>query len=271
MDLESLLMGFVNSDLTTKAINARQSSIHEHRGMTNTARNAFDSRMRSDATTARMAAQNMQDAKAMVNVAQTYTTAIKSQLQTIQKVLIDATRTDANTTNYTATNQQINVNIAEILRLAQDATWNGIHLMDGTAGKNHDGIVELQAGNSIRQQKLINLLDTSITNKVSQDDSLNMQNLSTVLQISAQNSASTALTTLDTIIAHIEAIEAQYSYDYKSLENLSILFEEQADIFEAACTKRQTTPPRSSSTSSTGSYLDQLLADNMTSILSGHG
>src|SRR5574344_865283 len=163
MDLESLLLGFINSDLTTKAVTTNQNSQRESRGMENATRRAFDSRMETDAATSRMAAQNMDDAKVMVNVAQTNATAIKSQLQSMQKVLTDAAaNTSATSSDYDAWNAQMDVFAEEIVRLAENASFNGQKLMDGSAGKDGNGVVVLQAGNSTRDQKFVNLLDADL-------------------------------------------------------------------------------------------------------------
>lgn len=265
MDLESLLLGFINSDLTTKAVTTNQNSQRESRGMENSTRRAFDSRMETDAATSRMAAQNMDDAKVMVNVAQTNATAIKSQLQSMQKVLTDAAaNTSATSSDYDAWNAQMDVFAEEIVRLAENASFNGQKLMDGSAGKDGNGVVVLQAGNSTRDQKFVNLLDADLGTDVLGANSMNVQNIAQALHISNASEAQTALKTVGDYISRLESVEAQYSYDYKSLDNLSILFEEQADIFDAARADSSTgtTSGTSSQTSgsSSASYLDQLLA-----------
>ena len=286
MDLENLLLGFINSDLTTKAVTANQSAQRESRGMADSTRRAFDGRMEADAATARVAAQNMDDGKAMVNVAQTYTTAMKSQLQGMQKVLTDAAaNTGASSLDYDGWNAQMQVYADEIVRLAEHADFNGIKLMDGSAGQDGGGVVVLQAGNSQRDQKLVNMLDTRLTGTtVLGAGTMNVNNIAAALHISNAAEAQAALTAVGDYIARMEQTEAQYSYDYKSLENLSILFEEQADIFDTA---RQNASG-SGSTSGTGSgtnsgtsgsgsgtsaasYLDTLLAaaGESSSIISG--
>ena len=259
MDMESLLMGLINSKLTNKAVAAAQLGQREDRSMPDSTRRAFESRMKADAAVARMASQNMNDAKAMVNVAQTGATSIKSQLQAIQEILTDCAKTDSLTSEHLeGASTSINEHIAEIVRLAQNTSFNGMTLMDG-----QNASVQLQAGNSPRTQSFMNLLDTSLSTGVLGTNSMNMNNLGAELfvtngtSLTSQADAQAALAKMDDYIARMQNLEAQYSYDYKSLENLGILFEEQADIFDNA---QKHTASTSGNASSNSDYLQQILA-----------
>ncbi|MBR4742297.1 MAG: hypothetical protein IK079_05310 [Desulfovibrio sp.] len=279
MDLESFLSGIINTRLLKEAQQSSESSTREDRRMPNSTRRAFESRMKTDASVARVAAQNMEDGKAMVNVAQTYTTAIKSQMQSIQEILANCAHADTLTdTNYADASRDIRDRIKEIVRLASNAEFNGMHLMDGTAGdQNGTGnIVQMQAGNSPREQKFMNLLNTSLSNAVMDGSSMNLNSLAADLGVVDSNGndanidkdgAATALTKMEKYIDRIEALEAQYSYDYKALDNLSILFEEQAEIFELAGTANG----NSKTPSSRSEVLSELLSSKNSSILSGIG
>ncbi|MBQ9452124.1 MAG: hypothetical protein IJU65_02375 [Desulfovibrio sp.] len=258
MDMESLLMGIVNANLAKKAVASAQTE-REDRSMPNSTRRAFESRMKADAAVARMASQNMEDAKAMVNVAQTGTTAIKSQLQAIQEILTDCAYTDGLTSEHLAgASASISNHIDEIVRLAQNTAFNGMTLMDG----QHSS-VQLQAGNSVRVQNFMNLLDTGLAaGTVLGANSMNLNNLATDLlgsglALTSQGDARTALNKISDYIARMQNLESQYSYDYKSLDNLGILFEEQADIFDNAQKHKAATSAGSTSDSN---YLQQILA-----------
>ena len=296
MDYESILMGMINSRLTNQVNKSKQYQEREDRSMPNSTRRAFESRMKTDAAVYRVAAQNMEDAKAMVNVAQTTTTAIKSQFQEVQKILTEAATQDSRTIDdYREMNKSLIECFSEIERLATNASFNGMKLMDGTTGNGQgsagQGVtVVLQAGGSTRNQNFMNLLDGSGTNYTPGNPSmdLSVSNLvgtastnatdggidysgsgSLMIDTSgtaanAQASAQTALDLVEKYIDGITGLEAQYSYDYKSLDNLSILFEEQADIFEEA---GQRSSAFDSPNLTTSEILSQLV--NNPSILSG--
>ena len=277
MDLESMLMGVINNNLTKKVVRSSQNAEREDRGVPNSTRRAFESRMKSDAAVARMASQNMEDAKGMVTVAQTNITAIKSQFQAIQEILTNCAYTDSLTQSFIDSSKaSIIDHVKEIQRLAGNAEFNGMKLMDGSAGNN--GTIELQAGNSVRNQTFQNLLDTSLGGTtVIGNTSMSVNNLlsssgnllNTELDFSDQSGARTALGKVEKYIERMQGLEGQYSYDYKSLDNLSILFEEQADIYEQ--TAERSTPSSSSGNASTNSanILAQLLSAGGSSILSG--
>ncbi|MBQ7738906.1 MAG: hypothetical protein IJT59_04570 [Desulfovibrionaceae bacterium] len=269
MDYESILMGMINSRLTSQVNKAQQAQERESRGMPNSTRRAFESRMKTDAGVYRVAAQNMEDGKAMVNVAQTTTTAIKSQLQEVRKILTDASVQDSLTSDeYTNIKQGLLERFKEIENLATNASFNGMKLMDGSAGTN--GTVELQAGYTSRDQNFMNLLDGSSNAYQAGATSMDLSeaNLTNQLgQITDQASAQTALARVNKFIDGISALETRYSNDYKALDNWSMLFEEQADIFDKAG-ERSAAFDKQTSTLSQTDILSQLLS-NDSSILSG--
>lgn len=82
MDLDSLLSQSLNSKLTTMLLQRMyQSSTATHLAVPDSTRRAFASQMRVDARVAIQGAQNMQDAAALVTVAQTDVTGIKEKLK----------------------------------------------------------------------------------------------------------------------------------------------------------------------------------------------
>ena len=279
-----MLMNMINNRLTQKVNKASQVQERERRDVPNSTRRAFESQMKTDAAVARVASQNMEDAKAMVNIAQTNTTAIKSQLQKIQEILTDCAKSNFMDSNdYNSAKNTMRDHMAEIERIATNATFNGIHLMDGTtvtaqggigrASSGSAGEVELQAGNSQIHQNLINLLDSRLSdvlglNVGSENMDLHANRLDTdLLSFTDASGAQASLDKINTYIDRIGAIEGQYSYNYKSLDNMSILFEEQADIFEATANRHSLS--QNASSLSQSEILSQLLAQNNSSILQG--
>ena len=256
MDMEALLLGIVNANLAKKAVASSQAE-REDRSMPESTRRPFESRMRADAAMARMAAQNMEDAKVMVNVAQTGVTAIKSQLQAIQEILTDCAHTDGLSAEHlSGASASVAEHIDEILRLAGDTAFNGMSLLDG-----QNSVVQIQAGNSVRKQQFANLLDSSLSTVLDPNSSnMNLNRLSTELAFNDQAGAQTALNKIGDYIARMQNLEAQYAYDYKSLGNMSILFDEQADILDNAQKSTSRTTNTAAAPESDSDYLQQILA-----------
>lgn len=279
MDFESLLLSVLNSRLTNQVNNASQNTERESRGMPNSTRRAFESRMKADARVARMASQNMEDAKSMVNVAQTNVTAMKSQFQSIREMLAQAAYSDSFTPDMLGTVKNIvTEHAAEIERLAKNTEFNGMKLFDGS----HD-TVQLQAGESVKDQVFMNLLDGSGT--VSGQNTMDLSKTTIIRDLvgytersdgTYQDSSGVVdksyfLDKIDKVEKYIErmqSLEAQYSYDYKSLDNLSILFEEQADIYDKTW-ERSANGQSTATSTSKASILSELLSSGSSSILSG--
>ncbi len=276
MDFESLLMGVLNNRLSNVVTNSTTGTQTESRGCPDSTRRAFESRMKADATVARMAAQNMEDGKSMVNVAQTNVTAIKSQLQSIQELLSNCAYTDSfSAINLEDIQTSIKEHTAEIERLAKNASFNGMHLfdgslpnLDGSTGTNNNTVI-LQAGESQREQHFRVLLDGSgvVDSGTSMDLSEATLN-SDLSQFTTQTEAKAALDRIETYIARMQGLESQYSYDYRSLDNLSLLFEEQADIYDETWERSSSSNSTSTSTNNS-SVLSELLSSSGSSILSG--
>lgn len=276
MDFESLLMGVLKNRLTNIVSNSSTDTERESRGVPNSTRRAFESRMKADAKIARMAAQNMEDGKSMVNVAQTNVTAIKSQLQSIRELLTNAAYSDSfSDINLKDVKTAIGEHSAEIERLAKNASFNGMNLFDGSlpnpdgsSGTNNNTVI-LQAGESQREQHFTILLDGS--GQVDRGGSMDLRQLTldtALASFTTQAGAKAALENVEKYIDRIQGLEAQYSYDYRSLDNLSLLFEEQADIYDDTWERSASSQSTSTSTKN-ASILSELLSSSSSSILNG--
>lgn len=240
IDMSAMISGMMNSKLTAGIPN---SSERESRGMPNSTRRAFESAMRADAAVSRMAALNMRDATAFVETAQSSTTLIKSYLTEMRKITIDAAEySDQSPERYEGYTDQLKKYAEQIVALSGSTNLNGFSLLNGSVGT--DGVMQLQAGSSSIDQKFTNMLNThgGGTNvlgangeidmgQLAHDDNVKMDGLGDVQGVQDM---------LDRLIATTQAVEAQYSYDIKSLENLSTMFESQADIFELTSNDHKT-------------------------------
>ncbi|MCR5562734.1 MAG: hypothetical protein K6F46_05085, partial [Desulfovibrio sp.] len=222
MDMEALVLGLMNARLIEKTLSHEAVAERESVFMEDSTRRAFDSRMKGDACVSRQAARNMLDAQAMVDVAQTATAAIKKQLQGIVDTL------EGSDEEFPDKPGKITAYLTEILRLAENTEFNGMKLMNGSAGTN--GTVEIQAGNSEKELSFMNLLDTHLTDSVLGESSMNLGNLFTVIFDNDDDTENvtikgTALASVERILGAVSTLDRRYAYESGSLGNLAQMFE----------------------------------------------
>lgn len=242
IDLNDLLQNSLNSRITTMLLNKMYSSSSRSDNwgtvaVPDSTRRAFTSRMNVDSRVAIQGAQNMDDAAALVSQAQSNVTAIKDKLQEMQKIATEAATKDGLEPSTFASMQESLKKIArDIVAIAKNSSFNGISLLDGKAGLNEDGVIQLQAGNSARDQVLTNFLDSNVAagTVVDGTGNINMENLEDLMNVSNRATGQAALDLIKDVYARVLSVESQYSYDIKSLNNMSTLLKGQSDILEAA-------------------------------------
>ncbi len=232
-DMTSLLSAVYQSKLATTMYSKMESSIQTSQARPETTRMAFDSQMRSDAAVYRQASQNMTDAKAMVEVAQTGVTGIKQYLNDMYEIATEAaTLSGLSSEQYQSYSQSLNEMAGLAAGMTSNISFNGMSLLNGTAGMNSDGVVVLQGGDSQIDQDFTNLADSSLTSVLGANGSMNLNLLAGETTITDQASAQKLADDLESYIQRLEGLEANYSYDIKGLENLSLLYEDRASTFE---------------------------------------
>lgn len=238
IDASSLVQNFMNSKLTALLASKLYGS-SATAAMPDSTRRPFISRMRLDSRVALQGAQNMEDAASMVTIAQSDTTAIKDKLNDMLAKAVEGASSDSlSASEYAMIQDGLKSLAKDIVGIAKSSRFNGINLMDGSATVGTNGKIQLQAGNSSKDQALINMLDTGVANGsvIGTDGNLNFNNLSDLLggdwKVTDQASAAKLRDNLQEIVYRIEGVEAQYSYDIKSLKNTSLLLQNQADILD---------------------------------------
>lgn len=242
LDFSSLLKQSLDSKLTTMLLQRMyQSSTATNLAVPDSTRRAFASRMRVDARVAIQGAQNMQDAAAMVTVAQTDVTGIKHKLNEMKELATEMATKDAlQPSDYASAQERLQELSREIVNVTGASSFNGIPLLNGQAGMDRDGKIILQAGNSSREQVMVNLVDGSVAaGQLTDGGKINLKNLGGLINVVDQDSAGQALDVINQAFDYIARVESRYSYDIKSLNNMSVLLMGQADIFEGAMKNHQ--------------------------------
>ncbi len=288
LDTSALLTNYMNSRITNMLFN-RLYGEDSPAALPESTRRAFTSRMRLDSRVALQGAQNMEDAAAMVTVAQTDITGIKDKLNQMRDITAEAMIKEGMTAaDYQTARENLRGLAKGIVGLAETSSFNGIRLLDGSAGMDRNGRIELQAGNSSFEQVLTNVLDGSVGNTVLERNGtgINLRNLEKRLdEILADNEiadpadldkAAEAFAEANGLLAgvfdRIQGIEAQYSYDIKSLDNMKLLLLGQADILDNVVKNHQTDATdgegASATTTSSSSALSDLLNGTILSAVS---
>ncbi len=259
-DMTSLLSAVYESKLATSMYNKMESTVYTNRSVKDSTRRAFDSAMRADAAMYNQASRNMSDAMAMVEVAQSGTTAAKQYLNDMYKVATEAaTLSGMSSDQYASYSASLNELAGLIVGLAENTSFNGMDLLNGTAGMNSDGTVVLQGGNSQIDQAFNNLIDSDLTEVMGANGNMNFNLLKDEATITDQSSAAAFAANLEKYIERLEMVEANYSYDIKGLENLSLLYEDRASILENTIQYKTLEEEESSTPSTSSFYLNDIL------------
>ncbi len=261
-DMTSLLSAVMESKVATSMYNNMESTLYTPRYKEDSSRLAFDSQMRTDAATYRVASQNMSDAVGMVSVAQSGVTAMKETLNDMHAIATElATLSGFTDEEYASYSRTLGELADTLVSLTKENSFNGFNLLDGSAGMNADGTVVLQGGNSQIDQDFVNFTDDSLTEVMSStSENMNLNLLKNETTVTDKTSSQALADKLEQYINRLENVEANYSYDIKGLENLSVLYEDKANTFEN--TIQYKNEKEQDISLDTSQYLDDLINAN---------
>jgi flagellin len=148
------------------------------------------------------ASRNTQNGINLIQTASGALTQVSSILQSVRDLAVQASNDTNNTDSRTDIQTQVTQLTKELTRIAGSTNFNGINLLDGSAGAASDGKLNLQVG-----------AGASATNDVIQVD-LSGANVSTVatavgaLTFDSTTNAQAAITALDTQIQNMSTAQA---------------------------------------------------------------
>lgn len=268
MDMTALMSQVMQSKIAGIMYQGMQSS-QPRRYAPDSTRRAFDAQMQADTGVFRQSSQNMKDAMAMVTVAQSGVTTIKHHLTEMHKIATEmATLDGMSDEQYASYSKILEEHSGFVTSLAENIEFNGMQLLNGSAGMNDDGVVVLQGGGHSMNQVFTNLLDAESAGVLGDSGTMNLNALAGETNIANKAEAQALVEKLGSYIDRVAGIEADYTFDIRSLENLSVLYENQADIFESTIQYKEKDDEAEEPTPL--SYLEQFLAKSSTgSIFSG--
>lgn len=181
---------------------------------------AISSRMTSQIKGLDQAVRNGNDAISMLQTTEGATIEMSNMLQRMRELAIQASNDTYSLKDREFLDIEYQQLISEINRVTTDTQWNGMNVLDGTAGTNADGLLEFQIGANEGQTITHTIPD------LSSDGDLSMIGGTDILDRSNAAEAITqvddALGVINTVRAGIGAVVNRITYAVDNLSNVSL-------------------------------------------------
>ncbi|MFS0854175.1 flagellin [Microbacterium sp. 179-I 3D4 NHS] len=232
-----------NQNDVSKSLEKLSSGLRINRAADDAAGLAISEGLRSQVNGLNVAARNAQDGISVIQTAEGALTEVHSILQRVRDLAVQAGNDSNNADSRTAIKTEVTQLVDELERIADSSNFNGIQLLDGTAGADGDGVLSFQVG-----------ADGSASSQITVDlSSANIKTLATGLRTAIVTTdgfadptvAATTITRIDTEIkavssarADLGAVQNRFESTINSLqvsaENLSAAKSRIADTDMAA-------------------------------------
>lgn len=233
----------VNQNDVSKSLEKLSSGLRINRAADDAAGLAISEGLRSQVNGLNVAARNAQDGISVIQTAEGALTEVHSILQRVRDLAVQAGNDSNNADSRTAITTEVTQLVDELERIADSSNFNGIQLLDGTAGAADNGTLSFQVG-----------ADGSASSQITVDlSSANIKDLATQLRTDIVTTdgfadptvAAATITTVDTAIksvssarADLGAVQNRFESTINSLqvsaENLSAAKSRIADTDMAA-------------------------------------
>jgi len=204
---------------------------------------AIASKMTAQIRGLNQAVRNANDAISMVKTAESSTNEITNMLQRMRELSVQSAN-DTNTDDDRAALQlEFDALRTEINRIGETTEWNGMKILDGSAGANADGDIVFHVGASSGAGNQI-----TVTFKDFQTGSGDVTNAIDTDDISDQAGATTAIDNIDTALKNVNeqrgtfgAVVNRLQYTVDNLTNISTRTAESRSRIEDADYSQATT------------------------------
>ena len=148
-----------NQNDVSKSLEKLSSGLRINRAADDAAGLAISEGLRSQVNGLNVAARNAQDGISVIQTAEGALTEVHSILQRVRDLAVQAGSDSNNADSRTAIHTEVTQLVEELGRIADGTNFNGIQLLDGTAGANDDGVLSFQVGadGSAASQITVNL------------------------------------------------------------------------------------------------------------------
>ncbi len=148
-----------NQNDVSKSLEKLSSGLRINRAADDAAGLAISEGLRSQVNGLNVAARNAQDGISVIQTAEGQLTEVHSILQRVRDLAVQAGNDSNNPDSRKAITTEVTQLVDELDRIAESANFNGIQLLDGTAGAANNGVLSFQVGadGSASSQITVNL------------------------------------------------------------------------------------------------------------------
>lgn len=148
-----------NQNDVSKSLEKLSSGLRINRAADDAAGLAISEGLRSQVNGLNVAARNAQDGISVIQTAEGQLTEVHSILQRVRDLAVQAGNDSNNPDSRKAITTEVTQLVDELDRIAESANFNGIQLLDGTAGAAGNGVLSFQVGadGSASSQITVNL------------------------------------------------------------------------------------------------------------------
>ncbi|WP_166980622.1 flagellin [Paramicrobacterium fandaimingii] len=178
---------------------------------------AISEGLRSQVNGLNVAARNAQDGISVIQTAEGALTEVHSILQRVRDLAVQAGNDSNNTESREAITTEVTGLVDELIRISDSTNFNGIQLLDGSAGAAGDGVLSFQVG-----------ADGSTANQITVDlGAADIKTLATTLQGSIVTTdgfadatlAAATIDTIDTAITSVSSARAELGASQNRFES----------------------------------------------------
>ncbi len=196
-----------NQNDVSKSLEKLSSGLRINRAADDAAGLAISEGLRSQVNGLNVAARNAQDGISVIQTAEGQLTEVHSILQRVRDLAVQAGNDSNNPDSRKAITTEVTQLVDELDRIAASANFNGIQLLDGTAGAAGNGVLSFQVGadGSASSQITVNLGSADIATLATD---LRADILTTADGFANPTVAAATIDTVDTAIKSVSSARA---------------------------------------------------------------
>jgi flagellin len=220
-----------SSDAVSTAMQRLSSGLRINSAADDAAGYAISQGLTSQVNGLQQASQNVSDATSMVQTADSALNNVQSMLQRVSELAVQYQNGDLSSTDKTDIQDEVNQLTQEIGRQQGSVQFNGIHLLDGTAGAKSNGVVTFQVGPAATDTLAVSFQDVETQINVNNNSAFSwgaaasggtVFNLGSTGAVSA---ISTAINNISSLAATLGAVQNRLQYTASAIsttqENMS--------------------------------------------------
>jgi flagellin len=220
-----------SSDAVSTAMQRLSSGLRINSAADDAAGYAISQGLTSQVNGLQQASQNVSDATSMVQTADSALNNVQSMLQRVSELAVQYQNGDLSSTDKTDIQDEVNQLTSEIGRQQGSVQFNGIHLLDGTAGSKSNGVVTFQVGPAATDTLSVSFQDVETQINLNNNSAFSWGAATTggtvfdLGSTGAVSAISTAINNISSLAATLGAVQNRLQYTASAIstteENMS--------------------------------------------------